>query len=123
MDEKRAGQERFDRATHRLLKATEALHAAVVDDTDPGTLDSVREQREKAFESLREATMGEVTPGSAARACLSRIKILDDEIISLGAEVVGQLRRQRQSLHRRRSAIHAHGKRERGEPLLLTVKA
>ena len=110
-------------AVKGLLDATEALHDAVVAAVDPKSLDSALLRRDIAFELLRECADQETILPPAARACLDRVKALDEEMLEHGIAVVGQLRGERRSVQRRRSAIQAHAKRERGEPRLLTVKA
>ena len=119
----RASQERFDRAVQVLVDATESLHTAVLGDQEAARLDVALDRRDKAFQTLSAASKADARPDAAARACLAQIKSFDDEILAHGLAEVGELRGQRQRMQRRRSAIQAHSKRERGEPRLLTVKA
>jgi len=116
-------QERFDEAVQKLLEATESLHSAVFANEESIRLELALDRRDKAFERLRVEAGLDVAPTAVARACLASIRSLDSEMLERGLAVGGELRAERQSVQRRRSAIQAHSKHERGEPRLLTVKA
>lgn len=113
----------FDQAVASLLEATRSLHSAVLGDREAVALDVALDWRETTFQALRRLAEPGLVPNAAARSDLSEIQSLDQEMLAHGIAEVGELRGRRQSVQRRRCAIQAHAKRERGEPRLLTVKA
>ena len=120
-DTRRDGE--VDKAATTLLAVTEQLHATLVGDGDLDALESAYDERESAFLRLRAAVEAGNAPSAAARACIGRIQSLDAEILALGGAHLLAARDERNELARRRSAIQAHGKRERSEPRVVTVKA
>ncbi len=121
--DQRRSRENFDRAVHALFEATVSLHESVLGEQTAAVLDAALDRRETTYQALRAASESGIRPDAASRACLAEIKTLDAEMRTHGMAEVGALRGQRQSVQRRRSAIQAHAKRDRGEPRLVTVKA
>ncbi len=113
----------FEQAVIELLAATEALHAAVVDEGEVDLLFTAFDRREESFLRLQSLAGEEASPSVAASACLSRVRALDAEMLAAGVTIGGGIRDERVDLARRRSAIQAHSSRDRGEPRLVTVKA
>ena len=106
-----------------LLVVTEELHHAVTNDLDAAVLFTAYDRREELFYAIEAVAKRGVSLNAASRACLSRIKVLDDEMLAIGITLFGEIRGERLSLIRRRSAIAAHSSRERSVLRLLTVKA
>ena len=113
----------LDDAAAALLTATEKLHATLVGEGDLDALGHVYDEREAAFQSLERATQQGGAPSVAVRACVRQVQSLDAEILALGDAQALAIRDERNTLARRRSAIQAHGVRERSEPRVITVKA
>ena len=110
-------------AAARLLAATEKLHATLEEEGDLEALGHVYDDREAAFQSLERASEQGGAPSVALRACVRQVQSLDTEILALADAHTLAIRDERNTLARRRSAIQAHGVRERSEPRVITVKA
>ena len=106
-----------------MLESTESIHQALLGDGDLEALLPAYEARESAFEELRVTVGTGARVDAASRAALDRMHELDSEILALGFSRADAIRNEQQALRRRRSAIKAHGSRERIEPKVLTIKA
>ena len=106
-----------------LLMATQALHEGVTGDAEGSDLDQTFEWRERAFVEFRSLAEEAAPLDPAIRGILSRVRVLDEEILGLGTTLVNRIRGQRHALQRRRTVIQAHANRDRGEPRLVTLKA
>ena len=106
-----------------LLEATEIIHAALIEGGALSLAESAYDKREGAFERLKLSIKHGDKLNTATRVTLARIHELDAEILSAGGAEAVAIRDERNALNRRRSAIQAHGTRERAEPRVITVKA
>lgn len=119
--------ERLDAALLELLDATEALCAALADDSPAEAWAERLARRDRAFAEVeRAATLpggGRGAPGAGGRACLERIAELDAAILQAGGQELARVQRERLALGGRRRAVSAHALQPRETPRVVTVKA
>ncbi len=112
-----------DRAAADLQRATEALTAAMLRDMPAEQLVAAQNARDQAFEVLVGQIEAGEALGEAGQTALRTVRELDVELIALGRTLQDTIQGERRDLARRRRAIAAHARRERGMPRALTVKA
>lgn len=112
-----------DRAAVDLQRSTEELTAALLGDVTPEQLVVAQAARDQAFGALRVRVEAGEMLGEAGQAALRLVRELDLELIALGKMLQQTIQGERRDLARRRRTIAAHGRRERGMPRALTLKA